>query len=273
MKLIDVLVRDLHKFGGWPEGAVECVRFVDEATIDFYDEHGNWPDDCSLIYGPIAKSICITPTEPCQRESVTLVEYEAALVDSKEMIINKPDFDGWISWCGGECPVDGDVVVDVKFRAQGQADLDGDVADNFRWEHFSNGADVVAYRLHKSEHQKPEWDGEGLPPVGCECEYETKFDGWQPVRIELIKSEGIAFTWLANSQAYNGLDCVGVQKSGSFRPTRPEAERKRDEAVKEFVRQIIECVDLHAMDKRNIDIVRERLYSMLPTLPGVTVID
>lgn len=120
---------------------------------------------------------------------------------------------------------------------------------------------------------KPDWDGEGLPPVGCECEYETKFDGWQPVRIELIKSEGIAFTWLANSQAYNGLDCVGVQKSGSFRPARSEEERKRDEAVKEFVRQLIECVDLHAMDKRNIDIVREKLYSMLPTLPGVTVID
>lgn len=120
---------------------------------------------------------------------------------------------------------------------------------------------------------KPEWDGEGLPPVGCECEYETKFDGWQPVRIELIKSEGIAFTWLANSQAYNGLDCVGVQKSGSFRPKRTEAERNRDEAVKEFVRQIIECLDLHAMDKRRDAIVRGKLYSMLPTLPGVTVND
>lgn len=79
-----------------------------------------------------------------------------------------------------------------------------------------------------------EWDGEGLPPIGCECEYETKFDGWQPVRIELIKSEGIAFTWLANSQAYNGLDCVGVQKSGSFRPIRSEADKKRDEAVVEL---------------------------------------
>lgn len=119
----------------------------------------------------------------------------------------------------------------------------------------------------------PEWDGEGLPPVGCECEYETNFDGWQSVRIELIKSEGIAFTWLANSQAYNGLDCVGVQKSGSFRPKRTEAERKRDEAVRDFVRQLIECVDFHAGDKRNIDIVRAKLYSMLPTLPGVTVID
>ncbi|QIU92106.1 hypothetical protein [Yokenella regensburgei] len=88
MKLIDILVLDLDKFGGWPEGAVECVRYVDEATIDFYDEHGNWPDDCSLIYGPIAKAICITPTEPYQRETVKFSEYEAALAASK------PEWDG-----------------------------------------------------------------------------------------------------------------------------------------------------------------------------------
>lgn len=60
---------------------------------------------------------------------------------------------------------------------------------------------------------------------------------------------------------------------GKFRPIRSEAERKRDEAVKEFVRQLIECVDLHAMDERQEAIVREKLYSMLPTLPGVTVND
>lgn len=88
MKLIDILVQELPKRGGWPEGAVECVRFVDEATIDFYDEHGNWPDDCSLTYGPIAKAICITPTEPCQRETVKFSEYEAALAASK------PEWDG-----------------------------------------------------------------------------------------------------------------------------------------------------------------------------------
>lgn len=56
-----------------------------------------------------------------------------------------------------------------------------------------------------------------------------------------------------------------------MRPIRSEAERKRDEAVKEFVRQLIECVDLHAMDNRQEEIVREKLYSMLTTLPGVTV--
>lgn len=95
------------------------------------------------------------------------------------------------------------------------------------------GNDIVTKEEYEAAlaASKPEWDGEGLPQVGCECEYETKFDGWQPVRIELIKSEGIAFTWLANSQAYNGLACVGVQKAGSFRPIRSEADKKRENGV------------------------------------------
>lgn len=208
MKLIDILVQELPKRGGWPEFALALTQDGDGSIclwedVDVYQQGGAWahPSGTGLL-----KYWCnnqaMKPAEDRSKAIITREQYEAALAASK-----------------------------------------------------------------------PEWDGEGLPPVGCECEYETKFDGWQPVRIELIKSEGIAFTWLSNSQAYNGLDCVGVQKSGSFRPTRSEAERNRDEAVKEFVRQIIEFVDLHAADKRNIDIVREKLYSMLPTLPGVTVID
>lgn len=160
MKLIDILVRDLDKFEGWPEEAVECHRFVDEANIDFYDKDGQWWDDCFLKYGNFAQEAVRERVITCESESVTRGQYEAAIAASKA-----------------------------------------------------------------------EWDGEGLPPVGCECEYETKFDGWQPVRIELIKSEGIAFTWLANSQPYNGLDCVGVQKSGSFRPISSEADKKRDEII------------------------------------------
>jgi hypothetical protein len=160
VKLIDILVRDLDKFGGWPEEAVECHRFVDEANIDFYDKDGQWWNDCFLKYGNFAQEAVRERVITCESESVTREQYEAALAASK-----------------------------------------------------------------------PVWDGKGLPPVGCVCEYETKFDGWQPVRIELIKSEGIAFTWLANSQAYNGLDCVGVQKSGSFRPIRSEADKKKEAAV------------------------------------------
>lgn len=236
MKLIDILVRDLHKFGGWPEGAVQCFRFVDEANIDFYDKSGNWPEDCFLKYGPFAQEAVSERKSPCASESVTREQYEAALSASKEMIINKPGSDGWISWRGGECPVDGDVVVDVKFRAQVQADLDGDIADNFRWEHFSNGADVVAYRLHKSEHQKPQWDGKGLPPAGCECEVRYRHGGidWGKFKCLAIDRD-IAFGWCADEPVTLPDDCY------EFRPIRSEADKKRDEIMSAIDKALREC--------------------------------
>jgi hypothetical protein len=86
MKLIDILVRDLHKFGGWPDGAVECHRFVDEANIDFYDEKDNWDGDCYLKYGAeFAREAVIKrdPDSGIRSESVTREQYEAALSASK----------------------------------------------------------------------------------------------------------------------------------------------------------------------------------------------
>lgn len=86
MKLIDLLVKELPKRGGWPEGAVECERFMDEATIDFYDKNGNWPVDCGEEYGAIAVE-CINPREAgdgFRKESVKKDEYESALAASQQ---------------------------------------------------------------------------------------------------------------------------------------------------------------------------------------------
>lgn len=103
MKLRDLLVQELPRRGGWPEGAVECQRFVDESTIDFYDEDGNWPQDCGKVYGPIAHQLVRKQNQPCELEIVTRDQYEAALAAA----------------------------------------------------------------------QQPVWNGEGLPPIGCEFEFGT----------------------------------------------------------------------------------------------------
>lgn len=79
MKLIDILVQELPKRGGWPEGAFECVRYVDEANIDFYDESGNWPDDCYLKYGAIAEKAVRKSDIAGERDVITREQYEAAL--------------------------------------------------------------------------------------------------------------------------------------------------------------------------------------------------
>lgn len=244
MKLIDILVRELPKRGGWPEGADHI------ATNGYWRVFAYW-DGSSL------KGIDLNISSDAEGY-VTREQYEAALAASKEMIINKPDSDGWISWCGGECPVDGDVVVDVKFRAQGQADLDGDVADNFRWEHFSNGADVVAYRLHKSEHQKPQWDGDGLPPVGMEIEYKfTKVN----YRTDFSRGKVLAYGmhnvfmehWSSKNEFIQPLDKI------EFRPIRSEADKQRDIIISKIEKAYKDCPHSDAVPQAIYEAIEEHI--------------
>lgn len=158
MKLIDVLVRDLDKFGGWPEGAVECHRFADESVIDFFDKDGNWPYDCTAKYGSIAIE-CVSPRVMGQgiaSETVTREQYEAALAASKQ-----------------------------------------------------------------------EWDGEGLPPMGCECEIKRIAD-WMPVTIRFISDYHTVFTTFGGTE-----DCYQTC-SLQFRPIRSEEDKKRDEIISAF---------------------------------------
>lgn len=79
MQLIDLLLRELPKYGGWPAGATECIRFVDEATIDFYDSNGDWPYDCAEIYGGIASCLVRDPSSPLESEVVYYEDYKNAL--------------------------------------------------------------------------------------------------------------------------------------------------------------------------------------------------
>lgn len=68
------------------------------------------------------------------------------------------------------------------------------------------------------------WNGEGLPPVGCECEIRRVAD-WMPVTIQFISSYHTVFTTFGGTE-----DCYQTC-SLQFRPIRTEAERKREEAI------------------------------------------
>lgn len=50
---------------------------------------------------------------------------------------------GWIPWDGGECPVDGDTKVDVRFRDGHEWAL---YSDELRWVHTGAMGDIIAYR-------------------------------------------------------------------------------------------------------------------------------
>lgn len=171
-----------------------------------------------------------------QSAIITREQYEAALAAKNG---------GWIEWGGGECPVEKGVRVDVKYR-------DGNIYQNkpalgdrnIRWSHVGSRNDIIAYRLHQpkeveqykeggeadlnecaSQTPAPVWSGEGLPPVGCECERSWAGDEWQQCKI-LFASNQLVVVKLKESgrdDAYNISDVT-------FRPILSEAERKRDEA-------------------------------------------
>lgn len=64
----------------------------------------------------------------------------------RETLEQRPSNDGWIQWNGGECPVSGKTIVEVKLE-------DGDhvtgSADCFEWNRDENMLDIIAYRVIK----------------------------------------------------------------------------------------------------------------------------
>ncbi len=71
--------------------------------------------------------------------------------------------------------------------------------------------------------KQPVWNGEGLPPVGCECEVKRALD-WIPCKIVFISDFHVIL------QAKEEI-CWKTQAC-QFLPIRTEAERKRDQISK-----------------------------------------
>lgn len=75
---------------------------------------------------------------------------------------------------------------------------------------------------------KTEWDGEGLPPVGCECEYQWAGDEWKRGKICYTSKQTVLILEVfegEESESAFGLDDV------KFRPIRSEAGKDRDESL------------------------------------------
>ncbi|UIL51572.1 hypothetical protein LZU96_15240 [Pantoea agglomerans] len=140
MKLIDLLVQELPKHGGWPSSTNDVLNlreFMKKHSLSFTANPGNqWFTDGSF-------------------QEVTLEQYESAF----------------------------------------------------------------------SALQQPEWNGEGLPPVGTECEYMVRQAAnqfWQICTVIASGKENL----IAD---VNGEEVVFFAPQIDFRPRRNEAERKREE--------------------------------------------
>lgn len=77
---------------------------------------------------------------------------------------------------------------------------------------------------------KPEWDGVGLPPVGCECEFKANDDGWGIGTVLCVGKNRIF--WLCHEDGDEYTSEVNPQE---FRPIRSEADKKKEKVVDEIM--------------------------------------
>lgn len=263
MKLIEMLVEEGSNGWKWPDGTIAITQDKDKsinqyATADGLEtnEHGTWKYSASwqtylrLSY----EELCLA--SDWATAIITREQYEAALTAKN---------DGWIEWGGGKCPVEEGTLVDVRYRdSEYYPDLLGVYAlSSFGvgadyWVRDGLSNDIIAYRLHKSQKAEevradawnayagitvadgkadlnecashdaePVWNGEGLPPVGCDCEFEADDGSWGIGTVLCVGKNRIF--WLCHE---DGDEYTSEVNPREFRPLSTKAERKREEARK-----------------------------------------
>lgn len=127
-------------------------------------------------------------------------------------------------------------------------------ADTYRkkvggnWYVYSDGewwnvglADSAAYKpIQVDIKAEPEWTGEGLPPVGMDCEWKgITRNGWAKVSIIAHgKEEG---DFVAIAQAENEVVLGASDRFRLIRTPEQIAAEKRDAAIKEMQRLVGSC--------------------------------
>jgi len=155
MKLIELLVQELPKRGGWPDGAIKITQDYDK--------------------------------------------------------------EAW-AWFGDDLN---------RVRSLGRLK---NLADNHRLQSTDESPGCFVYRDQYEAAlaaAQPQWDGEGLPSVGCECQIILGKDG-DLGACEVIFMGSQIVVWRQKSTFAEGS---GILRNVTFRPICSEADKKRDEAV------------------------------------------
>lgn len=173
------------------------------------------------------------------------------------------DADGWIKHDGSdECPLPSSSWCEV-YRNPGKARFSE--AWRFNWR------DIEMYRPiindKEQDMSEQEWDGEGLPPVGTECEY---LDGvscqWGPAAIVAHHINGEEAIW--SRYIHGGELFYGT--ASDFRPIRTAAQRAEDaikQALAEAVQELRDVLDDDVCARVVVEAIREG------RIPGVKLED
>lgn len=202
MKLIDLLVQELPKRGGWPQNALSITQ----------DNDG---------------SLCVWDT-------------------------NDPHYEGF-SWKHHT----GNSLVHFWYGEEWATPLSSD--------HKESIVTYWQYKAALAASKNSAWNGEGLPPVGCECEYISNGTSWGKVKVIGLDGEKIVIR--PSGEIYYAIT---PSNKDVFIPFRTEAERKH-EAVLESICAVLEMV---AQDYKREDEAK-LIYEAIAAgkIPGVKLDD
>lgn len=173
--------------------------------------------------------------------------------------------DKWIAWEPGRmfAPVSGCTLVDVMYGDGEEAR--GIPAGKVIWEVgkcLEEQDKVIQYRIHKQHG----WNGEGLPPIGCECEVnDERTDSWSLVDSVLAH----ACVYGRDVAVFQIADYIAFSPADRFRCIRPEAERKRDETV-DVICDLLE-IDRQCGARTNLEMIYNWIES--GRIPGLRLSD
>lgn len=199
MKLIDLLVQELPKRGGWPHDALSITQ----------DNDG---------------SLCVWDTNDPHCDGFSWTHHTGNSL--------------MYFWCGIEAePLSCDHKESIVTREQ--------------------------YESALAASQKPAWNGEGVPPAGCECECQF-LDAWHVCKVLFVGAEVIVGVIDDSERAFS----VSHTK---FRPLQSEAERKRNAAVEAIDYWLPE----HISDTPNEFYHAKKIYDAIAAgkIPGVKLDD
>lgn len=136
-------------------------------------------------------------------------------------------------WPEGVTHIGQDYNRELMFYGRGRA-MTGIFLDELAIDHRKcggNGAKITKeqYESALAASQKPAWNGEGVPPVGCECEYSLDAGrAWWKCKIDyIVGTQGVVML----CDTFEGVQYVKFSSYGGtlkFRPIRAEADKKRE---------------------------------------------
>ena len=178
--LLAILVEYLPENGGWPHATTSIGQDWDRELM-FYGR------GC-VRTGIILDDLAIDHRKRFDTGvKITREQYEAALAASKEPLTGT-GVDGWIDWPGGECPVNGVVIVDYKMR---DGCVQTEPAHILRWDHNGTDSDIIAYRLSQPQDANSRANDDRLEADLNDCIGQAPAEEWKPyVNAEIEWNEG-----------------------------------------------------------------------------------